>query len=170
MAGAYLNSDGDIAEVLRTLFHSPEFKASLATGVFKDPAHYTLSAVRYAYDDRLILNTGPIQSWMNRLAEGLYGHQTPDGYPAEAAAWTGPGQMTLRFEIARQIGSGGAGLFKPDGPAAVDHPGYPQLQNALYFQTMAQTLAKPTRAALDQAVSPQDWNTLFLASPEFMRR
>ena len=170
MAGAYQRSDGDIAEVLRALFHSPEFKASLARGAFKDPAHYTLSAVRYAYDDRMILNTAPIQSWLNRLAEGLYNHQTPDGYPSDAAAWTGPGQMTLRFEIARQIGSGGAGLFKPDGPAAVDHPGYPQLQNALYFQTVAQTLSKPTREALDQAVSPQDWNTLFLASPEFMRR
>jgi hypothetical protein len=23
---------------------------------------------------------------------------------------------------------------------------------------------------LDQAISPQDWNTLYLASPEFMRR
>jgi len=23
--------------------------------------------------------------------------------------------------------------------------------------------------ALDQAISPQDWNTLFLSSPEFMR-
>jgi hypothetical protein len=27
-----------------------------------------------------------------------------------------------------------------------------------------------TRQTLDQAISPQDWNTLFLASPEFMRR
>jgi hypothetical protein len=31
------------------------------------------------------------------------------------------------------------------------------------------TLSQATRAALDQAGSPQEWNTLFLASPEFMR-
>ncbi len=169
MAEAYRRSDGDTAEVLRTLFRSPEFKASLG-GAFKDPMHYALSAVRLAYDDRVILSTAPIQGWLNRMAEGLYGHETPDGYPMASSAWNGPGQMSTRFEIARQIGSGGAGLFKPDGPGAVDHPGYPQLQNALYFDDIAQSLAAPTRTALDQAVSPQDWNALFLASPEFMRR
>ena len=85
-----------------------------------------------------------------------------------AAPWSGPGQMAVRFEIARQIGSNSAGLFKPEGPDAVDHPAFPQIQNALYFIGLRQTLS-PTRAALDQAVSPQDWNTLFLSSPEFMR-
>jgi hypothetical protein len=78
--------------------------------------------------------------------------------------------MAMRFEIARQIGSGGAGLFKPDGAGAVDQPGFPQLQNALFYSSLSQGLAAPTRAALDQAISPQDWNALYLAAPEFMRR
>jgi hypothetical protein len=30
--------------------------------------------------------------------------------------------MATRFEIARAIGSGSAGLFKPEGPQAVDQP------------------------------------------------
>ena len=63
-----------------------------------------------------------------------------------------------------------AGLFKPDGQGQVDHPGFPQIQNALYYQGLADTLAAPTKSALDQSVSPQDWNTLFLSSPEFMHR
>ena len=100
------------------MFHSPEFKASLGHK-FKDPVHYAISAVRLAYGDKVILNTGPIQGWLNRLAEGLYNHETPDGYlDGRAAAWDGPGQMATRFEIARQIGSGGGGLFKPDQPGA----------------------------------------------------
>jgi hypothetical protein len=86
-----------------------------------------------------------------------------------SASWNGPGQMTLRFEIARQIGSGSAGLFKSDVPNAVDKPAFPLIQNALYFNGLRQTLGPNTLAALDQAVSPQDWNTLFLSSPEFMR-
>jgi uncharacterized protein (DUF1800 family) len=169
MAQTFQRSNGDIAATLETLFRSPEFKASLGTQ-FKDPAHYAISAVRLAYDDRVILNTQPIQNWMNRLAEPLYNHETPDGYPMSSAAWDGPGQMAARFEVARQIGSGPAGLFKPDAPGATDHPGFPQLQNALYYDALSKTLAPPTQASLQQAVSAQDWNTLFLSSPDFMHR
>ena len=60
------------------------------------------------------------------------------------------------------------GLFKPDVPNAVDQPAFPLIANALYFNGLRQTLGPTTLAALDQAVSPQDWNTLFLSSPEFM--
>jgi uncharacterized protein (DUF1800 family) len=169
MTQTFQRSNGDIAATLGTMFRSPEFKASLGTQ-FKDPAHYAISAVRLAYDDRVILNTQPVQNWMNRLAEPLYNHETPDGYPMTSAAWDGPGQMAARFEIARQIGSGPAGLFKPDAPGAVDHPGFPQLQNALYYTVLSKTLAQPTQASLQQAVSAQDWNTLFLSSPDFMHR
>ena len=169
MAQTFTHTDGDIAQVLRTMFRLPEFTASLGSK-FKDPVHYALSAVRMAYNDRVIVNTGPIQGWLNRLGEGLYAHETPDGYPMTAAAWNGPGQMDTRFEIARQIGSGGAGLFKPNAPGATDQPGYPVLQNALYFDGLSTALAPATRAVLVKAVSPQDWNTLFLSSPDFMHR
>jgi uncharacterized protein (DUF1800 family) len=170
MAQTFKASDGDIAAVLSTMVHAPEFTASLKPGMkFKDPVQYVLSAVRLAYDDKVILNTVPIQSWLNRLSEGLFNHDTPDGYSMISAAWNGPGQMMLRFEIARQIGSGSSGLFKPDMPNAVDQPAFPLIANSLYFNGLRQTLGPPTLAALDQAVSPQDWNTLFLSSPEFMR-
>jgi uncharacterized protein (DUF1800 family) len=170
MAKTFQSSDGDIAKVLQTLFASREFEASLARGVFKDPMHYAVSAVRQAYDQRPIANTQPIQNWLNRMAEGLYNHETPDGYPITSAAWNGPGQMAVRFEIARQIGAGSAGLFKPDGQGAVDRPAFPQLQNALYFNGLDRALSAPTRTVLSQAASPEDWNTLFLSSPEFMKR
>ena len=170
MAKAFLKSDGDIAATLRVLVTSREFDASLGK-TFKDPMHYTVSAVRFAYDDRVILNTGPIQNWLNRMSEGLYNHETPDGYAMNAAAWDGPGQMAVRFEIARQIGSGSAGLFKADQPQAKDQPAFPQLQNALYYRAgLDQTLAPATKSVLGQAGSPQDWNTLFLSSPDFMHR
>ena len=169
MADTFRRTDGDIAEVLNTLFHAREFAASRGQ-MFKDPVHYAVSAVRLAYDDQVILNTGPIQSWLNRMAEGLYNHETPDGYAMASSAWNGPGQLAVRFEIARQIGQGSAGLFKPDGQGAQDHPAFPQVQNGLYYGGLSDTLSVPTRTALGQAVSPQDWNTLFLSSPEFMRR
>jgi uncharacterized protein (DUF1800 family) len=169
MAATFRQTDGDIAAVLKTMFAAPELKTSLGIQ-FKDPMHYVLSAIRLAYDDKVVLNTAPIQGWLGRLAEPLYGHETPDGYPLAEAAWNGPGQMATRFEIARAIGSGSAGLFKSDAPQAVEQPAFPQPANALYFTSLRPLLNASTRQALDQAISPQDWNTLFLASPEFMRR
>jgi len=162
MAQTFQQTDGDISQVMRAMIGSREFDASLGRQ-FKDPMHYAVSAVRQAYDGRVIVNTVPIQNWLNRMAEGLYNHETPDGYPMQSAAWSGPGQMAVRFEIARQIGSGSAGLFKPDMPGAVDQPAFPQLQNALYFNGLGQSLSTPTRTALGQALNLNDWNTLFLS-------
>jgi uncharacterized protein (DUF1800 family) len=170
MAQVFKSTDGDIAAVLSAMVHAPEFTASLKAGAkFKDPVQYVFSAVRLAYDDKVILNTLPIQGWLNRMGEGLFNHETPDGYAMMPASWNGPGQMMVRFEIARQIGSGSSGLFKPDVPNAVDQPAFPLIANSLYFNGLRQTLGPTTLAALDQAISPQDWNTLFLSSPEFMR-
>ena len=169
MAGAWKHTDGDMAAVLETLFRSREFQASLGAK-FKDPAHYAISAVRLAYDGKVAPNTAPLQGWLNRMAEGLYNHETPDGYPMTAAAWNGPGQLAVRFEIARQIGSGPAGLFKTEGLAPADRPGPPALKDGLYRDRLAATASSSTVGVLAQATSPQDWNTLFLSSPEFMKR
>ncbi len=169
MAKRFEGSDGDIAAVLEVMFDSPEFAASLHTR-YKDPVHYVVSAVRLAYDDKPILNAGPMINWLNRMGEAPYNHPAPDGYPLAESAWTGPGQLTARFEIAKAIGSGSAGLFKSDGPAPVERPAFPQLANAFYFEATERSLAPATRQALDQAGSPQEWNMLLLSSPEFMIR
>jgi len=169
MTQTFLHTNGDIASVLRTMVTAPEFAAAAARGKFKDPVRYVLSAVRLAYGDKVILNTAPIQGWLKRMAEGFYDHETPDGYSLSESSWNGPGQLAVRFEIARQIGGGSAGLFKPEGPGQVDRPAFPQLQNALYFAALRRELKPNTAAVLDRAVSPQEWNVLFLASPDFMR-
>ncbi|MYM68080.1 DUF1800 family protein [Pseudoduganella sp. FT55W] len=169
MAARFQSSDGDIAAVLREMFNSQEFKQSLGHK-FKDPVHYVVSAVRLTYDDKVILNTGPMLNWLNRMAEPLYGRQTPDGYPLTESGWASPGQMTTRFEIAKAIGGGAAGLFKSEGAQPQEKPAFPQLANALYYQSLQKSLAPATLQALEQATSPQEWNTLFLASPELMHR
>ncbi len=169
MTETFLHKDGDIASVLRVMVTAPEFATAVERGKFKDPVRYVFSAVRLAYDGKVILNTAPIQGWLNRMAEGFYNHETPDGYPLAESSWNGPGQLVVRFEIARQIGTGSAGLFKPEGPGQIDHPAFPQLQNALYFSALRRELSPNTVAVLEQATSPQEWNALFLASPDFMR-
>jgi uncharacterized protein (DUF1800 family) len=168
MAQRWLQTDGRIAEVMRVMIDSPEFEASLGRK-FKDPTHYVVSAVRLAYADRVVLNTGPMIGWLYRLGQAPYNRQTPDGYPLDESAWAGPGQMTTRFEIARAIGSGSAGLFKVDGEAK-ERPAFPQIANPLYYEGIAPRLAPATQQALAQAGSPQEWNTYLLSSPDFMHR
>jgi uncharacterized protein (DUF1800 family) len=166
MAQTFQRTDGDIAAVVRTMFLAHEFNAALGAK-FKDPMRYVVSAVRFAYDGRAISNTRPLLNWLNALGEGPYNRQTPDGYPLSEASWASPGQISRRFEIARAIGSGNAGLFDPEDGAAATRGGFPQLSNRLYFETLEPFLAVNTRAALNQANSQQEWNTLLLSSPDF---
>jgi uncharacterized protein (DUF1800 family) len=171
MATAWQQHDGGIAEVLAVLLHAPEFSAPVAPAAakFKDPMHFVVSAVRAAHGERVLLNSLPMQGWLNRMGQGLYNRQTPDGYPDTAAAWTGSGQLAVRLEIARAIGGGPAGLFKGEDPAQQpEQAALPQLARLLYWQVLRPLMSAATRQALDAAATPQDWNALYLSSPEFM--
>jgi uncharacterized protein (DUF1800 family) len=169
VAQAFSDSDGDIAITLRTLLRSPEF-AQGAGRQFKDPMRFVVSALRLMHDDRVVLNTGPVLFWLNRLGQPLYGRQTPDGWPLDEAAWSSPGQMATRFEVARAIGSSASGLFSPPGAPQPPGPALPGAARALYDEVLQQSLGPGTRAALAQAGSPQEWNAFLLSSPEMMRR
>ena len=166
MAQTFMHTDGDIAAVLHEMFMSREITAALG-GKFKDPTRYVVSAIRFAYDGRPISNTRPVLNWLNGLGEAPYGRQTPDGYPLTELGWASAGQMSRRFEIARAIGAGNAGLFDPEEGAAAGAAGFPQLSNRLYFQAVEPFLAAHTREALNRANSQQEWNTFLLSSPEF---
>lgn len=169
MAAAFSRTDGDIAAVLRVMFASPEFTASLG-GKFKDPEHFVVSALRLAYDERPILNTHPVVNWLNALAEPPYGHQTPDGYALIETGWASSGQMSRRFEIARAMAAPNAGLFEPEDGSIATGAGFPRLSNQIYFDAIEPLLSERTRSALEAATSQQEWNTLLLSSPEFNYR
>jgi uncharacterized protein (DUF1800 family) len=166
MSATFQKSDGDISAVLRTLFASAEFRASLGQK-FKDPMHWTVSALRASFGSRIITNTQPVINWLNRMGEPLYGHETPDGYPLLESAWSGPGQMATRFEIARQIGAGAPQLFRPDNAPPTPSPP-PVLEQTAYYTSLA--LPAATKTAITQGATQTDRNMLFLSSPDFMRR
>jgi len=166
MARTFQQTDGNIAAVLRTLLMAREFDASLGAK-FKDPMRFVVSSVRFAYDGRPISNVKPLVNWLNSLGEAPYGRQTPDGYPLTEISWASSGQLSRRFEIARAIGSGNAGLFDAEQGTTASATGFPQLSNRLYFEAVEPFLLAKTRNALGQANSQQEWNTFLLSSPEF---
>jgi hypothetical protein len=140
---------------------------------FKDPQHFVLSAVRQAWGDTPIANPEPVLNWLQRLGQAPYGHTTPDGYPLDSMAWTGPGQLTTRFEVARTIGQGAPALFRSDeagaATAAAQTP-VPQLKGALFLEALLPQVSPASRQVLDQAGNAREWNTYWLSSPEFMQR
>ena len=172
MAATFRQTHGDIAAVLKTMIRAREFSGALGSG-FKDPVGYTLSAVRLGYGDRTVINVRPIIGWIRQMGEGLYDHETPDGYDLSSAAWSAPGQMAARFDIARQIGGGAARLFQaPDADPAMPPPPSPPpaLKDSPILAARMPSLGKPTLAALGQAKSPAEWNALYFSSPDFMHR
>ena len=169
MASTFETTGGEIGAVLRTLLASPEFEASLGTK-FKDPTHYVVAALRLAYDGRTIVNAHPLVNWLNALGEPLWGRQTPDGYPLTEGGWASSGQISRRFEIAKAIANGSAGLFEPEDGSGAAMGGFPQLASRVYYDAFEPRLSAPTRGALERAASQVEWNTFLLASPEFNYR
>jgi len=124
MAKSYLHSDGDIRQVLRTMFTSPEFWSRDAyRAKVKTPEEFVLSAVRATGGqvDRpaIVLNA------MGQLGMPFYGCQTPNGYSWTAGAWVNSGDLLTRINIALALASHKLGtatdldaLIKIKGPDA----------------------------------------------------
>ena len=176
MVRTWQRTDGSIAAVMRTLFTSPQFAASLAQPQFKDPMRYLLSAVRASDTGRVIVNPRPLIAMLYRMGEPLYGRRTPDGYPLQSTAWSSPGQLTTRFAVAQQLGAGAPALFRRParGPVTAEagralrgvRP--PDLADSAVFEADQATLSRATRSALAQTGNRVRWNALWLSSPEFM--
>ncbi len=131
---------------------------------------FVVSSLRLAYDGQTITNYRPVIAWLGQLGEPLYGRVTPDGYELTEAGWTSSGQLVKRFEIARAIGSGGLGLFTTEDNKPGPTVGFPMLNNRLFYEAIDPTLSATTREALARTASQQEWNTMLLASPDWMQR
>ncbi|WP_313462224.1 DUF1800 domain-containing protein [Achromobacter sp.] len=172
MSRTFLQKDGDISATLETLFESPEFTASLRTGVFKDPVHYLYSSLRLAYDGFApITNAKMGVNLLTRLGQPLNQRRTPDGYSLSKSDWTGSAQMSTRFETASIIASAPQVFYRenPDErPQNVPQP--PNLLKANESNGLLSALSPRTREAIAQAKSTPIANTYLLTSPEFMHR
>lgn len=99
VAQTYAKSDGDIREMLRTIFSSPEFNSAEAyRAKIKRPFELAVSAVRTLGADT---NGGPqFHQWIARMGQPLYGFQTPNGYSDVAEDWVNTGALLERMNFA----------------------------------------------------------------------
>ena len=98
VAQTYMKNDGDIREMLRTIFFSPEFNSTAAyRAKIKRPFELTISAVRTLGADT---NGGPgLNQWITRMGQPLYGFQTPNGYSDVAEDWVNTGALLERMNF-----------------------------------------------------------------------
>ncbi len=152
MAQRFVATDGNIREVLGTLFRSAEFMDSKHYNAkFKTPYQYVVSVYRATGSD--VSRPGLIQNTLQQLGMPLFGCQTPDGYKNTQAAWLNPDGMTRRLSFAT--------IF-----SKLPSPSVNAIQLA---QTVGDRFSIQTQQAI-AASPPQLRTAIILGSPEFMSR
>src|SRR5579864_5609636 len=189
MAETFLKKDGDIREVLRTMFHSPEFWAADAyRAKMKTPFEFVASAARASGAD--IQNALPLVATLNRMGMPLYAMQPPTGYSMKAEAWVNSSALLNRMNFALQLASGRLPGTSLDPQALIPGPAPADSQAALATleqSILAGDVSSQTHAViqkqlgdpqisqrrLDDADKKPNYGAiagLIMGSPEFQRR
>ena len=189
MAETFLKKDGDIREVLRTMFHSPEFWAADAyRAKMKTPFEFVASAARASGAD--IQNALPLVATLNRMGMPLYAMQPPTGYSMKAEAWVNSSALLNRMNFALQLASGKLPGTSLDPQALIPGPAPADPQAALVsleqsilagdvssqtHAVMQKQLGDPqiSQRKLDDADKKPNYGAiagLIMGSPEFQRR
>lgn len=159
-ARVFMDTDGDLGRVVDGI-RQQAGRLGTHPSTFKDPYRWVMTAVSLLAAGRPVGNTQPALRWLTALGEPLFGRSTPDGYSLRGSDWVGAGQLTQRFELARELVAAAPRLL--DGPLEVDRV----LANGA-TQALLASLSGASRAALGKAGSGEEKLALLLSCPEFM--
>lgn len=144
MAETFLKKDGDIREVLKTMFRSPEFWAPAAyRAKMKTPFDFIVSAVRATGAE--VTDATPLARQLMQMGMPPYMMQTPNGYSLKADPWVNTSALLGRMNFAVALAGDklrgismdpdrvlGAGLASGRGaPAADTHLALAELESTL---------------------------------------
>ena len=187
MSKTFLKSDGDIREVLRTMFQSPEFWAPGSyRAKVKTPVEFVVSAIRATNAD--VTNALPLVQQLNKMGMPLYLQQPPTGYSMKADSWVNSAALLNRMNFSLALASGklpGVG-FDAQQAFQIDADTPDQAVENLESILLAGDVSKQTHdTILKQLQDPQVSGRaassaepvkvgviagLLLGSPEFQRR
>jgi uncharacterized protein (DUF1800 family) len=193
MAKTFLEKDGDIREVLKTMFASPEFwSADTERAKVKTPLEFVASAVRASVAD--VTDPLPLVRILNRMGMPLYGAQPPTGYSMKAETWVNSAALLDRLNFALGLAAGKLPGVKVDsgrapqsaaagGSASVEAVSAPadpekellRLENSLLEGKVSAQTHDTIRKELNELGPAKNVNLvlaegLLLGSPEFQRR
>ena len=105
VAATYTKTDGDIREMLRTIFYSDEFMSPDAFGKkMKTPFEYAVSAIRALGGETA--GNPQIAKAIGEMGQPLYQYQPPTGFPDRADQWMSDGTLVARLNFAVTLASG----------------------------------------------------------------
>jgi len=190
MAQTFLKKDGDIREVLKTMFDSPEFWAPEAyRAKVKTPLEFVVSAVRASGAD--VTDARPLIRQLQIMGMPLYGMQPPTGYSMKASAWVNSSALLDRMNFALILTSGRLRGIRVDTAQELGRSNAPSsggdalvtLEGNLLdgevskqtHDTIESRLQDPkiSQRRLDDPARPPNVNViagLLLGSPDFQRR
>ncbi len=118
MAATWAATDGNIAEVLRTMVHSPEFfNRSNFRSKIKSPLEFVASAMRATETDPT--NPGALVAQIRDMGEPLYHCQPPTGYPNTGERWMNSAALVQRLNFALALSEGKVGGMRLNAPLLV---------------------------------------------------
>ena len=102
MAKTFLSTNGDIAAVMSTLFHSQEFwDTNVYRAKVKTPIEFVVSAARAGNAD--IENMQPLANAVREMGMPLYGCVTPNGYSWKSDTWVSTNALVNRMNFALSL-------------------------------------------------------------------
>jgi uncharacterized protein (DUF1800 family) len=151
LAATYLDGDGDLTRVYRTLVESAEsWREPLAK--FKTPQDFAISAYRSL--DYAPANLQPLTAFLTQVGQRPYTPGSPAGFADTAASWNGGDALLKRIEFATAAGRAVGDRVDPLARAS----------------EVLGALGEHTTLAIRNAESGAQGFALLLASPEFQRR
>ena len=190
MTQTFLKKNGDIGEVLKAMFHSPEFWAPESyRAKVKTPLEFVVSAVRTSGAE--VSDALPLARQLQTLGMPLYGMQPPTGYSMKADAWVNSSALLGRMNFALALTAGklkgvqvDPGQMLGANASPADSQGtLTALENNLLagdvsrqtHDTIAAQMndAKISQRQLENPARPPNTSAiagLLLGSPEFQRR
>jgi len=102
VAKAFRESDGDIRQVLRPIFTSPEFfSPEVIQAKVKKPVEFVASALRAVGAET---NASPaLLRYLVRMGEPLFLAQPPTGFPDVGSTWISPNMLLARMNFAMDL-------------------------------------------------------------------
>lgn len=179
-AQVFLKTKGDLREVYRAIFTSPEFWAAESyRAKIKTPFEMTVSAVRALGADT---NGGPqFHRWMAQMGEPLFLAQPPTGYADKAENWVNTGALLNRMNFAIALSGNRIPGTRADLKALQSMPPK-EISEHLIAQLLHGNISPQTKATLEKKLTEPEIARadgsadiariagLILGSPEFQRQ